>query len=74
MVLILTGKGVLGLKGELTPPSLNDMRVKQGAVVSKFLTFLNRKKTVTIELYERSFYMRLEFHGPKGLEILALSG
>ena len=47
-----------GTTGRIETPSLNDMRAKQGAVVSKFLTFMNRKKTLTIELYERSFYMR----------------
>lgn len=34
------------------------MRAKQGALVSKFLTFINRKNTLTIELYERAFYNR----------------
>ena len=37
-------------------PTLNDMRAKQGAVVSKFMTFMNRKNTIMIELYERAFY------------------
>ena len=39
-------------------PSLNDMRARQGAVVSKFMTFMNRKNTLMIELYERAFYTR----------------
>ena len=37
-------------------PTLNDMRAKQGAVVSKFMTFMNRKNSVKIELYEKAFY------------------
>ena len=36
--------------------SLNDMRARQGAVVGKFMTFMNRKNTLMIELYERAFY------------------
>ena len=32
------------------------MKAKQGAVVSKFMTFMNRKNSVMIELYERAFY------------------
>ena len=39
-------------------PTLNDMKAKQGAIVSKFMTFLNRKNTAVVELYERSFYTR----------------
>ena len=34
------------------------MRARQGAVVSKFMTFMNRKNTLMIELYERAFYTR----------------
>ena len=36
--------------------TLNDMKAKQGAVVSKFMTFMNRKNSVKIELYEKAFY------------------
>ena len=32
------------------------MKAKQNALVSKFMTFANRKNTVMIELYERDFY------------------
>ena len=39
-------------------PTLNDMKAKQGAVVSKFMNFMNRKSTVMIELYEKAFYNR----------------
>ena len=39
-------------------PTLNDMKAKQGAIVSKFMTFMNRKDTAMIELYERNFYIR----------------
>ena len=39
-------------------PTLNDMKAKQGAVVSKFMTFMSRKNSVMIELYERAFYTR----------------
>ena len=42
--------------GRIETPTLNDIQAKQGAVVSKFLTFLNRKKSLSIELYERAFY------------------
>ena len=44
--------------GRIETPTLLDMQVKQGAVVSKFLTFLNRKKSLMIELYERAFYAK----------------
>ena len=37
-------------------PTLNDMKAKQGAIVSKFMNFSNRKNTAMIELYERFFY------------------
>ena len=37
-------------------PTLNDMKAKQSALVSKFMTFANRKNTAMIELYERAFY------------------
>ena len=40
----------------IVTPTLNDMRAKQGAVVSKFMTFMNRKNSVKIELYEKAFY------------------
>ena len=32
---------------------LNDRRARQGAVVGKFMTFMNKKNTLMIELYER---------------------
>ena len=32
------------------------MRAKQGAVVSKFLTFFQQKNTLVIELYAKCFY------------------
>ena len=35
-----------GFSGRIETPSLKDMRAKQGAVVSKFLNFMNRKRTV----------------------------
>ena len=40
----------------IVTPTLNDMRARQGAVVSKFLTFMNRKNSIKIELYEKAFY------------------
>ena len=43
-------------KTRIETPTLNDMKAKQCAVVSKFMTFMNRKNTAMIELYERSFY------------------
>ena len=39
---------------ETTTP--RDLRAKQGAVVSKFLTFFQRKNTLVIELYAKCFY------------------
>ena len=42
----------------IVTPTLNDMKAKQGAVVSKFMTFMNRKNSVKIELYEKSFYTK----------------
>ena len=42
----------------IVTPTLNDMKAKQGAVVSKFMTFMNRKNSVMIELYEKSFYTK----------------
>ena len=45
-------------QARIDTPTLNDMKAKQGAVVSKFMTFMNRKNSVTIELYERAFYNR----------------
>ena len=42
----------------IVTPTLNDMKAKQGAVVSKFMTFMSRKNSVMIELYERAFYNR----------------
>ena len=46
-----------GLK-RIETPTLNDMRARQGAVVSKFMNFMQRKNTVVIELYEKAFYTR----------------
>ena len=43
-------------QGRIETPTLNDMKAKQGAIVSKFMTFSNRKNTAMIELYERAFY------------------
>ena len=51
-------RGFQGWQRRIETPSLNDMRAKQGAVVSKFMTFMNRKNTLMIELYERAFYTR----------------
>ena len=45
-----------GQRGRIETPTLNDIQAKQGAVVSKFLTFLNRKRSLMIDLYERAFY------------------
>ena len=39
-------------------PSLNEMRAKQGALVSRFMTFFQRKCSLVIEMYEASFYRR----------------
>ena len=39
-------------------PCLNNMRAKQGAIVSKFMTFFERKCSLVIEMYEASFYRR----------------
>ena len=40
----------------LETTTLKEMRAKQGAVVSKFLTFFQRKSTLVIELYSKCFY------------------
>ena len=37
-------------------PTLSDMRVRQGAIVAKFLTFFQRKSSLVIELYNGVFY------------------
>ena len=37
-------------------PSLNEMRVKQGAIVAKFMPFFKRKSTIVVEMYESCFY------------------
>ena len=39
-------------------PSLNDMRARQGAVVGKFMNFMNRKNTIVIDLYDKAFFLR----------------
>ena len=39
-------------------PSLNDMRAKQGALVSRFMTFFQRKFSMVVEMYEASFYRK----------------
>ena len=36
--------------------NLNDMQAKEGALVSKFMTFLCRKNTFVFDLYEAAFY------------------
>ena len=43
-------------QARIVTPTLNDMKAKQGAVVRKFMTFMGRKNSVMIELYERAFY------------------
>ena len=45
-------------QSRIETPTLNDMKAKQGAIVSRFMTFANRKNTVMVELYERSFYTK----------------
>ena len=37
-------------------PTLSGMKAKQGAIVSKFMTFFQRKFTLVVEMYESSFY------------------
>ena len=39
-------------------PTLNDMRARQGAVVGKFMNFMQRKNTVVIDLYDRAFFSK----------------
>ena len=39
-------------------PTLNDMRARQGAVVAKFMNFMNRKNTIVIDLYDKAFYAK----------------
>ena len=38
--------------------TLNEMRARQGAVVGKFMNFLQRKNTVVIDLYDRAFFAK----------------
>ena len=38
--------------------TLNDMRARQGAVVGKFMNFIQRKNTVVIDLYDRAFFAK----------------
>ena len=40
----------------VTTTTLNDMRAKEGALVSRFMTFLNRKNTFVFDLYEKAFF------------------
>ena len=40
----------------LETPSLRDMKAKQGAIVSKFMTFFQRKYSLVVEMYQSSFY------------------
>ena len=46
------------VQSRIETPTLNDMKAKQGAIVSRFMTFADRKNTVMVELYERSFYIK----------------
>ena len=39
-------------------PTLNDMRARQGAVVAKFMNFMQRKNTIVIDLYDRAFFAK----------------
>ena len=39
-------------------PTLNDMRARQGAVVGKFMNFMQRKNTIVIDLYDRPFFAK----------------
>ena len=39
-------------------PTLNDMRARQGAVVGKFMNFMQRKNTAVIDLYDRPFFAK----------------
>ena len=46
------------MQQRIETPTLNDMKAKQAAIVSKLMAFMNRKQSVMIELYERSFYAK----------------
>ena len=37
-------------------PSVNEMRAKRSAIVTKFMTFFKRKSTLVVEMYEACFY------------------
>ena len=52
------GFGMQQGSARLETPSVNDLRAKQGAIVSKFMTFLQRKNSLVVELYESAFYQR----------------
>ena len=36
--------------------TLNEMRARDGVLVSRFMTFLNRKNTFVFDLYEKVFF------------------
>ena len=38
--------------------TLNDMRARQGAVVGKFMNFMQRKNTVVVDLYDKAFFAK----------------
>ena len=54
----LRGFGDQPSRRKFESPSLNDMRAKQQTIVSKFMTFFQRKCSLVIEMYESSFYRR----------------
>ena len=43
---------------KIETPTLNDMRARQGASVGKFMSFMHRKNTIVIDLYNRAFYSK----------------
>ena len=51
-------RGFVAAVRRIETPTLNDMRARQGAVVGKFMNFMQRKNTVVIDLYDRAFFAR----------------
>ena len=51
-------RGFVAAVRRIETPTLNDMRARQGAVVGKFMNFMQRKNTVVIDLYDRAFFAK----------------
>ena len=45
-----------GFNSRLETPTLSEMRLRQKAVVARFMTFFQRKNSLVIEMYETAFF------------------